>query len=303
MISENLTKAQLEKREQYLKALKKQKSQLVKRYGKDAESVMYGRATNMAKNETEKMNNQNLKELVRKSLMKESDIEVRADKIGGEQQLSQASALLDELEDLLQEIDWYYMMSDDDRIYDQGETIKQQVLGLMKKLKNLGYYQDAKDLYNQYAPSNMALKETSKFSKQYDDNPALKGGQKKLPDALQKSIIKKSQVDEDIDLGHQDNEPHHIKSELYKIGKYAMELYQTMDELEGKGEIDLPAWWQSKITKACSMISSAKHYLEFEMKEPQIDAMVDSLTNENTSTSSKINSSKLAETILNKLKK
>jgi hypothetical protein len=35
-----------------------------------------------------------------------------------------------------------------------------------------------------------------KFSKEYDNNPALKGGQKKLPDALQKSIIDKTSMKE-----------------------------------------------------------------------------------------------------------
>jgi len=35
-----------------------------------------------------------------------------------------------------------------------------------------------------------------KFSKEYDNDPALKGGQKKLPDALQKSIIDKASVKE-----------------------------------------------------------------------------------------------------------
>ncbi len=33
----------------------------------------------------------------------------------------------------------------------------------------------------------------TKFTKKYDDNPALKGGQNNLPDALQKGIINKSQ--------------------------------------------------------------------------------------------------------------
>jgi len=90
-------------------------------------------------------------------------------------------------------------------------------------------------------------------------------------------------VNEDLDLGHQDNEPGMLKGDLYKIGKYSMELYQMMDDLEDiDGEVDLPHWWQSKVTTAKNMISGAKHYLEFELKEPAIDAMVteDSLDDE-----------------------
>jgi hypothetical protein len=120
----------------------------------------------------------------------------------------------------------------------------------------------------------MGLDETE-FSKEFDNDPALKGGQKKLPDALQKAIVKKEKgVKEDLDLGHEDDEPHMIKAELYRIGKYAMELYQMVDGFEDKGEVDFPAWWQSKITKAQEMMVSAKHYLDFELKEPAIDAMV-----------------------------
>ena len=79
---------------------------------------------------------------------------------------------------------------------------------------------------------------------------------------------------EDLDLGHEDNEPHDLKSQLYCIGKSAMELYQMVDSFEGKGEVDFPSWWQNKINTAKNMIGSAKSYLEFELKEPQIDAMV-----------------------------
>lgn len=247
--------------------IKKNKRKLVKTYGKEAERVVVGKAINAAKKAVEMEENTHktrIKELVRKSLMQEDTLEEKA-----------------------------------------------------------------------------------KFSKEFDNNPALKGGQKKLPDALQKSIIKKAKGElkeflapedlvrslqkqgvkidlqepynykdikdalkalglagkyddlmpqnysvewpeypkdmytEDIDLGHEDNEPHYIKSELYKIGKYSMILYSIMEELEERGgEIDLPAWWQSKITAAKTMISSAKHYLEFELAEPKVDAFVDRITGE-----------------------
>jgi hypothetical protein len=84
----------------------------------------------------------------------------------------------------------------------------------------------------------------------------------------------KGKVDEDLDIGHTDDEPHMIKAELAQIGKYAMELYKMVSQFEGPQEVDFPAWWQAKITTAKVMISSAKHYLEFELKEPEIDAMV-----------------------------
>jgi hypothetical protein len=185
-----LSSAELAKREDVIMKMKKNKRGLVKRYGSDAEKVMYGRATNIAKKVTEtQMEKSNLKELVRAALMQE--------KAG--------------------------------------------------------------------------------FSKEFDSDPALKGGQKNLPDGLQKAIISKAKpANEDLDLGHEDNEPHMIKGELYRIGKYAMELYQMVDGFEEMGgEVDFPAWWQSKITTAMNNMVSAKHYLDFELKEPEIDAAVD----------------------------
>lgn len=83
--------------------------------------------------------------------------------------------------------------------------------------------------------------------------------------------VKITPMEEDLDIGHEDNEPHMIKSELYQIAKYALQLYKMVGQFEGKGKVDFPAWWQSKITKANAMISSAKHYLEFELTEPAMD--------------------------------
>jgi len=83
------------------------------------------------------------------------------------------------------------------------------------------------------------------------------------------------ELDEDLDLGHQDNEPHMLKADLYRIGKYAMELYKMVDQFESEQEVDFPHWWQAKIIEAKNILISAKHYLDFEIKEPQLDAMVD----------------------------
>jgi len=118
-------------------------------------------------------------------------------------------------------------------------------------------------------------------------------------------------LDEDLDIGHTDDEPGMLKSDLYRIGKYAMELYKMVDKFdEMDGEVDFPHWWQTKITKSKSMLVSAKHYLDFEMKEPQIDAMVDvaseeGVINEKLKPSmghlSAKNKKKVVETVVKKL--
>ena len=63
-----LTKSELDKREDIIMKMKKNKRSLVQKYGKDAEQVMYGRATNMAKKQSESMDNDRLKEMVKDAL-------------------------------------------------------------------------------------------------------------------------------------------------------------------------------------------------------------------------------------------
>jgi len=80
----------------------------------------------------------------------------------------------------------------------------------------------------------------------------------------------------DLDVGHKDNEPHMLKSDLYRIAKYAVELYEMMDKYDKMGgEVDFPHWWQGKIIKARDYIVAAKHYLDGEEKIAAIDSMME----------------------------
>lgn len=82
------------------------------------------------------------------------------------------------------------------------------------------------------------------------------------------------QIREDLDLGHQDDEPHMLKKEVYDIAVYAAKLYKQLKKYDAmENEVDFPHWWQRKITLAREYMSKAQHYLEFEEKEPMIDQL------------------------------
>ena len=250
-----LTKAELEAREKVMKDLKKNKSALVKRYGKDAEAVMYGRATNIAKKMAELENKNQIKELVRKSLMKETgkkeDMDGDGD-IDSKDYLAKRDAAIKKAKGELKE----FLAPED----------------LVRSLQKQGVKIDLQEPYN-YKDIKDAL-EALGLAGKYDDL---------MPQnySVEWPEYPKDMYTEDIDLGHEDNEPHMIKAELYRIGKYAMELYAMAEELEETGqEIDFPAWWQAMITDAATKMVKAKHYLDFELKEPFVDAFVDKITDE-----------------------
>jgi hypothetical protein len=190
-----MTPKEIAKRKDIIRGMLDNKRSLVRKYGADAEKVMYGTATSKAKKIAEMESKDKLREIIKKALSKPMEEE-----------------------------------------------------------------------------------KTGKF----DNNPALKGKQKtNLPDALQKAIIQKKggTVEEgDLDLGHVDHEPQDIKSKLFKIGKDALALYKMVKPFdEMNQEVDFPSWWQSKITKSQDYLESAKEYLEFELNEPKVDAMADSI--------------------------
>jgi hypothetical protein len=210
-----LTNAELNKREELIMKMKKNKRALVQKYGSDAEQVMYGRATNIAKQQAESMKDDKLREMVKAALQNPKAADLNKD------------GKLSDYEEK------------------RGVAIEK------------------------------AMKE------EFDLDIDQEGGEQADTDKSQAGILDAEAglgLEEDLDLGHQDNEPHMLKAELYRIGKYAMELYQMVDGFEGEGEVDFPAWWQAKITTSMNNMVGAKHYLDFEIKEPAIDAVVDRIS-------------------------
>ena len=388
MANKPLTQDQLAKVEEKLKTYMANKQSWVKRYGKDAENVMRGRAISTVKKETEKMNKQKIKELVKTSLMKEvsnseiessvknmisnseydmDDFKISSDNPNKvelryqyysrlpEDLRSSLENEFDVVENELEDEDtlpqYSYIISSkmneakkksfpdltgDGKVtkadilkgrgveLDEAEKPSMFVSGgninpeLRKKVeqfvKGVAKYYDysvddayfaimsilkgglAKEGVNEadvLKDKGIKLNEdggTLKVEKEKDGKYywtfTFKSGKfERWPDGfntsaeakkdfMYRSKYLKEPLGEDLDLGHQDNEPHMIKGELYRIGKYAMELYQMVDGFEGPGEVDFPAWWQSKITTSMNNMVSAKHYLDFELKEPTIDAMV-----------------------------
>jgi hypothetical protein len=112
---------------------------------------------------------------------------------------------------------------------------------------------------------------------QFKGKSKVKRAQMGVAAALQ---AQKGTMKEDLDIGHEDNEPNMLKGDLYKLMRNAVDLYKAMQALEGQGEVDFPQWWQGKIIRASDDIECAKEYLEFEMEEPAIDAAVNTLGEE-----------------------
>lgn len=83
-----------------------------------------------------------------------------------------------------------------------------------------------------------------------------------------RDVVSKN-LGEDLDIGHEDDEPGMLKADVYKILQDAKQLYLMLSRLEGQGEIDFPHWWQAKIVNARACLAAANNYLEYEMTNIQ----------------------------------
>lgn len=290
MISENeLTPDQKYKMEQVLFGMKKNKRNFVKKYGMKAEALMKKRALKIAKQYTpeptiEEMEHDRLKKLVQdvlsKPLEEKSLFTSKYDDKFNDKRKNLPDGLQKAIlkkqgnlnEGVVDEIENYFEIM----IQNQPEDFLVLIMDLVKNDgKNWGEWIDG-------------IQADIVDASGGDYTGDIRGYREEL--------------EEDLDLGHEDDEPHMVKGELYKIAQNAMALYKMLEPFDKmEQEVDLPAWWQSKITKACTMLGSAKSYLEFELKEPQIDAMTDVMSQEDVIDEGKL--TKKEEKIVKALKK
>ena len=245
-----LTKNELDKRDIALKGLVKNKRSLVKQYGKDAEKVMYGIATKQAKKKQENMNLENIKGMIEAALKNPKKADLNKDGKLSDYEEKRGAAIEKA------------MVKEEE----QPDVIDIVTLDVPLFIRMLEYAKedaaDDMDLHD-VATKTIALSKQKGILSMEDY------------DAL---IPAEETLAEDLDVGHQDDEPNMLKSDLYRIAKYAMGLYKMMDRYDDiPGEVDFPHWWQSKIIKAKDYMVAAKHYLDGEEKVAQIDAMMDAM--------------------------
>jgi len=254
-----LTKAELDKREDVIMNMKKNKRDLVKKYGKDAEAVMYGRATNIAKGKKDPKLTELIKDALRKPMKEANAFIVAADKARDagkkEFEFPEGSGKM------------HKVTIKKDLEVNEVELPTSIIQKLANEIKDApGFAKAMLGIYN-------AIQD--KEQKDYSKNQKFGRVLQFLKDLSDDEEAAEPAVNEDLDLGHQDNEPHMIKADLYRVGKAAMDLYKMVDQFDGAGEVDFPSWWQSKVFKAKEALVGAKQYLEFELNEPKIDAVVD----------------------------
>ena len=276
LFERKLSENELEQREAVIQGLLKNKRNLVKKYGKDAEKVMYGIATKKAKSKVESMNKEKIRELIYKALTKEDndpsgenlegdpgehveegtcgyDRDIKGKKLKGPGGLSEdvdnfeVDNAIGELGDIIRDID--------DKADEAREIVRQVFPNELSRL-------DAYGAFNMTYSNNRYDVTLGRFVERLEEEGyEIEDGE--------------VYVNEDLDVGHVDDEPGMLKAELARAGKMIQMLYRAINKYDGKGEVDFPQWWQSKIIKANDYLDSAFDYLDGKENVAKIDAMID----------------------------
>ena len=254
-----LTGRELDKRVEAIQGLLSNKRTLVKKYGKDAEKVMYGIATKQAKAKVEDMNKDKLKELIQQSLKGKNEKPLPKPIAKDLNKMKTNFSDLKKRLKLEDTVDTGFSGR-----ADYGEEDK--ALGSEDELEMKGLEEALNPEVSQAV--NRFIKAMAKRYS-YSEQDAVFA----IMAALKQR--KFDGLNEDLDIGHQDDEPGMLKAELARAGQMIQMLYRAVDKYDDQGEVDFPSWWQAKIIKANAMLDSAFDYLDGEEMVAKIDAMID----------------------------
>ena len=314
MINERkLTENELEKRKVALKGLLQNKQSLVKKYGKDAEKVMYGIATKQAKSKVEAMNLDKIKETIQ-GLDIGSKVKIAKEYGGGKGTVedikgsfvvvktkdgneSYHESDLKPIDERIKELiiksltkedndpSGEYLEGDpDEKVEENMEDINDPVLMKMRATDDnpkININPDFKAIKNASKIKMLKNKKTE-IMRDMEQEAEPEGGKvadkygrmlNKIDSAIEK--LGGNPMSEDLDIGHEDDEPGMLKAELARAGQMVQMLYRAVDKYDGQGEVDFPQWWQKKIIQANAMLDSAFDYIDGKEKVAQIDAMID----------------------------
>ena len=145
------------------------------------------------------------------------------------------------------------------------------------------------DDYMAYGKTDRALEEKVDLVHVYDKDGKMFGTGERVSASGDKTLVRfdgstekeyptsqVKNVKEDIDVGHQDDEPNMLKKKMYRAAKMAAMLYKELDKFDSlPNEVDFPDWWQAKLTKAADYLNSAFDYLDGEQQTAKLDAMAE----------------------------
>jgi hypothetical protein len=304
LTEKKLTKSELNKREEIIMKMKKNKRSLVNKYGKDAEAVMYGRATNMAKKQTEDMNTNRLNELIKNVLSNPKKADLNKDGKLSDYEKTRGTAIEKSME---KNLDEKVVKGQDGKKYKKHDVSKLEEMDPVSwDLKNgiaaqlvpdkVGHSSDGDITDDPSDGYDSSHKDTIKET--LDDDVWMK------VDALKNNLRGEELIDvivramstddanlyidaimRDYDISLED-----ARDDYYKLGgvygdKRINEGHKGKVDYEGKmakiqlahlakysvhlfkmlnNEDQLESWIQAKLTKATDYISSVKHYLEGE---------------------------------------
>ena len=153
------------------------------------------------------------------------------------------------------------------RKVDKGDSYEKATSHMKKESDKTPSYKDPNPAHSMIRARNMALTpaEEDEFA----------GKDPKAGSTIQGTGFNAPRTkNEDLDIGHQDNEPSMLKNTTYRAAKLAGMLYKKLDKYDNlPNEVDFPNWWQTKVTKAKDDLQAAYDYLDGEEGVQSVDAM------------------------------